>query len=403
MAATMCLKDPGAASQCRHGGDKNDICMWKYLIEKEFRQFFRDPMLPRIVIVFPLLMMLVFPFAANMEVKDINLVVVDSDRTDISAELIEKCTGSGYFRLKAVCDDPREAQEMMDRNAVDAILTIGQGFSRSMATGEDIPVGIKVNTVNGTKGSISSQYLSDCIMLFMRQFSVSGPSVASAQASVPQSASAPVIDAAPKYYYNPYMDYKVFMVPALMVIAVTMVTGFFPALNIVGEKEAGTIEQMNVSPVSKTAFIVCKMIPYWVITFFMLGMCLLIAWLVFGYVCRGSLWGIVLFTVLHIMVTAGLGLLISSYSENAQQAMFIMMFFVLIFMLMSGVFTPVSSMPAWARAITYANPLRYYADAMRAIFLKGSSVAELWYDAAGLLTIGAAVLFWAVRSYRKTS
>lgn len=370
--------------------------MWKYLIEKEFRQFFRDPMLPRIVIVFPLLMMLVFPFAANMEVKNINLVVVDNDRTDISAELIEKCTGSGYFRLKAVCSDPREAQEMMDRNTVDAILTIGQGFSRDMVTGEDFPVGIKVNTVNGTKGSIGSQYLSDCIMLFMKQFAGDG-------SSSPQTTSGPVIDAVPKYYYNPYMDYKVFMVPALMVIAVTMVTGFFPALNIVGEKEAGTIEQMNVSPVSKTAFIVCKMIPYWVITFFMLGMCLLIAWLVFGYVCRGSLWGVVLFTVLHIMVTAGLGLLISSYSENAQQAMFIMMFFVLIFMLMSGVFTPVSSMPAWARAITYANPLRYYADAMRAIFLKGSSVADLWYDAAGLLAIGVTVLFWAVRSYRKTS
>ena len=375
---------------------KKRICMWKYLIEKEFRQFFRDPMLPRIVIVFPLLMMLVFPFAANMEVKNINLVVVDNDRTDISAELIEKCTGSGYFRLKAVCSDPREAQEMMDRNTVDAILTIGQGFSRSIVTGEDFPVGIKVNTVNGTKGSIGSQYLSDCIMLFMKQFAGDG-------SSSPQTTSGPVIDAAPKYYYNPYMDYKVFMVPALMVIAVTMVTGFFPALNIVGEKEAGTIEQMNVSPVSKTAFIVCKMIPYWVITFFMLGMCLLIAWLVFGYVCRGSLWGVVLFTVLHIMVTAGLGLLISSYSENAQQAMFIMMFFVLIFMLMSGVFTPVSSMPAWARAITYANPLRYYADAMRAIFLKGSSVADLWYDAAGLLAIGVTVLFWAVRSYRKTS
>ena len=333
--------------------------MWKYLIEKEFKQFFRDPMLPRIVIVFPIVMMLVFPFAANMEIRNINLVVVDNDRTDLSAELVEKCTESGYFRLKDVCSDPRAAQEMMDKNTVDAILTIENGFSRSVVTGEGLPVGIKVNTVNGTKGSIGSQYLSNCVMMFMQSL--------------------------------------------LIVIAVTMVTGFFPALNIVGEKEAGTIEQMNVSPISKTSFIVCKMIPYWVITFFMLGMCLLIAWLVFGYVCRGSLWGVVLFTVLHIMVTAGLGLLISNYSENAQQAMFIMMFFVLIFMLMSGVFTPVSSMPEWARAITYANPLRYYADAMRAIFLKGSSVADVWYDAAGLLGIGSLALTWAILSYRKTS
>lgn len=353
-------------------------------------------MLPRIVIVFPIVMMLVFPFAANMEVRNINLVVVDNDRTDMSSELIEKCTESGYFRLKKICSDPREAQRMMDRNTVDAILTIGQGFGKSVVTGDGFPVGIKVNTVNGTKGSIGSQYLSNCVMLFMQ--SRAGADVASTA-----GASGAVIDAAPKYYYNPYMDYKVFMVPALIVIAVTMVTGFFPALNIVGEKEAGTIEQLNVSPVSKTAFIVCKMIPYWVITFFMVGMCLLIAWLVFGYVCKGSLWGVFLFTILHIMVTAGLGLLISNYSDNAQQAMFIMMFFVLIFMLMSGVFTPVSSMPEWARVITYANPLRYYADAMRSIFLKGSSIADVWYDAAGLLAIGGLALTWAITSYRKTS
>ena len=370
--------------------------MWKYLIEKEFKQFFRDPMLPRIVIVFPIVMMLVFPFAANMEVRDINLAVVDNDRTDMSSELVEKCTESGYFRLKKICSDPREAQKMMDRNTVDAILTIGEGFGRSMVTGDGFPVGIKVNTVNGTKGSIGSQYLSNCIMLFMQSHS-------DASAVSADSASGAVIEAAPKYYYNPYMDYKVFMVPALIVIAVTMVTGFFPALNIVGEKEAGTIEQMNVSPVNKTAFIVCKMIPYWIITFFMVGMCLLIAWLVFGYVCKGSLWAVFLFTVMHIMVTAGLGLLISNYSDNAQQAMFIMMFFVLIFMLMSGVFTPVSSMPGWARAITYANPLRYYADAMRSVFLKGSSIADVWYDAAGLLAIGSLALTWAIISYRKTS
>ena len=203
--------------------------MWKYLIEKEFKQFFRDPMLPRIVIVFPIVMMLVFPFAANMEVRNINLVVVDNDRTDLSAELVEKCTESGYFRLKEVCSDPRKAQEMMDKNTVDAILTIGQGFSRSIVTGDGFPVGIKVNTVNGTKGSIGSQYLSNCIMLFMQSHSDGG-------SSLQDASSGAVIDAAPKYYYNPYMDYKVFMVPALIVIAVTMVTGFFPALNIVGRR-----------------------------------------------------------------------------------------------------------------------------------------------------------------------
>ena len=368
--------------------------MWKYLLEKEFRQFFRDPMLPKIVIVFPVLMMLVFPFAANMEIKNINLVVVDSNHSVMSRELIEKCTESGYFRIVDICDDPAKAMAMMDRNAADAILTIEQGFSREVVGGGRIPLGVKVNTVNGTKGSIGSQYLTNCIMLFMQTHS---------DVSVQANIQGPRIEATSKFYYNPYLDYKKFMVPALIVIAVTMVTGFFPALNIVGEKQAGTIEQINVTPVKKTAFIICKLIPYWVITYFMIGMCLLIAWLVFGYVCKGSLWSIMLLTLMHITVTAGLGLLVSNYSDNAQQAMFVMMFFVLIFMLMSGIFTPISSMPEWAQCITYANPLRYYADAMRSIFLKGSMLADVWYDVVGLLAIGTVSVTWAILSYKKTN
>ena len=177
----------------------------------------------------------------------------------------------------------------MDRNKADAILTVEQGFSKELSSGEGLPVGIKVNTVNGTKGSIGSQYLMTCVSAF-----------AAAGTGIPDTErKTAVINASPRFCYNIYMDYKAFMVPALMVIAVTMVTGFFPALNIVGEKEAGTIEQMNVSPVSKVAFVVCKLIPYWVIVFFMLGMCLLIAWLVFGFVCRGSLWTLAL-SLVHI-------------------------------------------------------------------------------------------------------
>lgn len=366
--------------------------MWKYLLEKEFKQFFRDPGLPKMAIAFPVLMMLVFPFAVSMEIRNINLVVVDNERSEESEELIEKCTASGYFRLVDICDDPEYAQRLMDMNDADAILTIRQDFSKDLAKGTGSPIGIKVNTVNGTKGSIGAQYLSACISSYVSEYNDSGTASPSGN-----------IEIGEKYYYNPYMDYKVFMVPALIVIAITMVTGFFPALNIVGEKETGTIEQINVSPVSKTAFIVCKLIPYWAVAFFILAACMFIAWLIFGYTCEGSYWTLALFTALQISVTAGLGLLISSHSDNAQQAMFIIWFFMMIFMLMSGIFTPISSMPEWAKAITLFNPLRYYADAMRAVFLKGSSIMDIWYDAVGLLAIGSVVVTWAIFSYRKTN
>ena len=381
--------------------------MWKYLLEKEFKQFFRDPGLPRMALMFPVLMMLVFPFAVSMEIRNINLAVVDSDRSEESSRLLERCTSSGYFRLVAFCGSPEEAMRLMDENKADAIITIASDFSREIGNGSGFPVGIKVNTVNGTRGSIASQYLQNCIMMYLqdRNSREAGSSVQSA-ASAPaaQSVSAgPAIDVSEKYYFNTYLDYKLFMIPALIVIGITMITAFLPTLNIVSEKETGTIEQMNVTPVSKSAFIICKMIPYWAIAFFVLTACLLIAWAVFGYVCRGNVLWLYLYTTFDIIVMAGLGLLISNYSSNAQQAMFVIWFFAVIFMLMSGIFTPIASMPGWAQAITYLNPMRYYADAMRSVYLKGSSPLDIWYDAAGLAAFGAVMVGWAIASYRKSS
>lgn len=370
--------------------------MWKYLIKKEFKQFFRDPGMPRMVMCFPLLIVLVFPFASNMEVKNIRLAVVDGDRSPESTLLLEGCSASGYFRLCELASSPAEAQALMDRGKVDAILTIESGFSRYLgngaATGDPVPLGIKVNTVNGTRGSIGSRYLSACIAGFLASYR--------GGETLLQNASGPEIREA--YAYNQYLDYKLFMIPALIVIAVTMLCGFLPAMNIVSEKEKGTIEQINVSPVPKTAFIVCKMVPYLAVALFMVFSCLLLALLVFGYRSSGSLAAIVVFTLAHILVMASFGLLVSNFSDNTQQAMFVIWFFSMIFMLMSGIFTPIESMPRWAELITYANPLRYFADAMRSIFLKGATLAELWLDLSCLLALGSVCTFFAIKSYRKT-
>lgn len=365
--------------------------MWRYLLEKEFKQFFRDPGLPKMLIAFPLMMMLVFPFAVSMEIKNINLVVVDNSHTATSGRLIDKCVKSGYFRMVDENSTPERAARLMALNDADAILTIYSDFEKEFESGMELPLEIKVNTINGSKGSIGAGYLSTCIRNF----------VAEENSGKIPSAVQKNINANTKFYYNEYMDYKVFMVPALIVIAITMITGFFPALNIVNEKEKGTIEQINVTPIRKSTFIICKLIPYWIVAFFILSSCLLIARLVFGYTCAGSLSTLFLFTALHIMVTAGLGLLISNYSDNAQQAMFITWFFMIVFMLISGIFTPISSMPLWAQAITYINPLRYYADAMRFVFLKGSNFFDIWYDALGLFVIGFVMISLAIRSYKK--
>ncbi|MGN0202046.1 MAG: ABC transporter permease [Candidatus Cryptobacteroides sp.] len=371
--------------------------MWKYLLKKEFKQFFRDPGMPRMVMMFPFLIILVFPFAANMEVRNIKVAMVDNDRSVSSSLLLEKCASSGWFKIEDVCGSDLEAQKLMDRGRVDAVLTVAEGFADYLQNAEEtsspMPVRIRVNTVNGTRGSIGAQYLNACVGGFVAEhLNMSGrQAVLSSGTEIRES-----------FRYNSHLDYKLYMIPALIVIALTMMCGFLPALNIVSEKEKGTIEQINVTPVKPATFVICKMVPYVAVAYFMMFSCLLLAYLVFGYSCRGSYLTIVIFTLAHILVMASFGLLISNYSDNAQQAMFVIWFFSMIFMLMSGIFTPVESMPGWAKVMTYANPLRYFADAMRGVFLKGCTLADVWKDLVCLLGLGAATTTWAVLSYRKT-
>lgn len=367
--------------------------MWKYLLKKEFKQFLRDPGMPRMTLMFPFLIILVFPYAASMEVRNLKLAIVDSDQSDQSGMLMEKCASSGYFDVVDITSSPAEALALMDKGDIDAILSINSGFARHLGkpdSEEDLPVSIKVNTVNGTRGSIGSQYLSQCVSNYV--MSVKGM-------EMPQMSQ---IDIDETYLYNSFQDYKLYMIPALIVIAITMMCGFMPALNIVSEKEKGTIEQMNVTPVSKFAFIACKMVPYFAVAYFMVFSCLLLAKIFFGYGCAGSLIDVSIFTLAHIVIMASFGLLVSNYSDNAQQAMFIIWFFSMIFMLVSGIFTPIASMPEWAKVFAYANPLTYYADAMRGIMLKGSTLADTWRDLVCLVGLGSLTTTWAVLSYHKT-
>lgn len=374
---------------------------FKYLLKKEFRQFLRDPGMPRMVMMFPILIVFVLPFAASMELRNIKLAVIDNDRSSESSLLVEKCVNSGYFILEDICRTPEMTRSMMDNGDIDAILTINSGFAKYMGgvaqQSDPLPVGISVNTVNGTRGSIGSKYLTGCISSFL----VTNGGLAAGPGASGTQVSAPDIDVS--YLFNPYLDYKLFMLPALIVISITMMCGFLPSLNIVGEKEKGTIEQINVTPVRKSTFIICKMVPYVVVAYTILFTCLLLTRLSYGYSCQGSVLLISLFTLAHIVVMASFGLLISNFSDNTQQAMFVIWFFSMVFMLMSGIFTPIESMPKWAERITYANPLRYYADAMRSIYLKGGGLPDTWLDLACLTGIGSVTTLCAITSYKKNS
>jgi ABC-2 type transport system permease protein len=368
--------------------------MFKYLIEKEFRQLKRNPFLPRLIVIFPVMVLLVFPWAADFEMKNINLSVIDSDHSPWSRQLTNEIVSSGYFRLTSTPSAYNEALKLIETDKSDVILEIQKDFEKSLVTSGNAKVLISANTVNGTKGGLSSYYLMGIVNEFAgdKRKELALPA---------EMAVIPTIEIVSQNRFNTNLNYKVFMIPALMVMLLTMLCGFLPAMNIVMEKEAGTIEQINVTPVSRFTFILSKLIPFWIIGLFVITISFGVAFLVYGVFPKGSLGTIYFFAAVYILAVSGLGLVISNYSETIQQAMFVIYFFMMILIVMSGLFTPINSMPHWAQVITWFNPLKYLMQVMRMVFLKGSGLADLQSQFFALA--GFAVFFntWAVWSYRK--
>ncbi len=371
--------------------------MLKFLIEKEFKLIMRNSFIPRMIITMPVMMMLVMPWAANQEVKNVKLSVIDNDHSPYSERLIQKATASGYFKLADVSATNNAAMNSIESRDADIIFEIEDEFEANIINEGAGHVMISANSVNGTKGGLGSSYLSTILGDYSQELREEYGIQTEANVEIPS------FSVMPQYQFNPHLDYKVFMVPALMVMLLTMLCGFLPALNIVGEKESGTIEQMNVTPVSKLMFVLAKLIPYWVIGFVVLSACMGLAALVYGLYPAGSLLTIFLFTTIYILVVSGMGLIISNYSDTMQQAMFVMFFFMMILLLMSGLYTPVASMPAWAQAITTINPLKYFIQVMRLVYLKGSAFGEMMPQF--FILCGFALVFnsWAVFSYQKSN
>ncbi len=357
----------------------------KYLIQKEFLQIRRNAFLPRLIVIFPIMIMCVMPWVMNMEVKNIVVDVVDIDHTVESQRLVRQIAASRYFIFGGQKATYAEAMKDIEKGQADIILEIRNGQYL-----------IAANAVNGTKGSMGSAYLSQIINEELRmknEESFGNPAGNSSFFTLHSSLT----------LYNPHQDYKLYMIPALLAIVMMLMTGFLPTLNIVGEKETGTIEQINVTPVSKWAFILSKLIPYWLIALFVVTVCLLLAWLVYGITSAGPLWLVYVLAMLLALFFSSFGLIISNYSDAMQQAMFVMWFFIVCIMLLSGLFTPTRSMPHWAYLTTYINPMHYFIDAIRTVFIRGGSFGEVAHQVGALLSISLFMATWAVLSYKKNS
>jgi ABC-2 type transport system permease protein len=383
--------------------------MLKYLIEKEFKQIFRNSFLPKIIVGMPLVMMLVLPWAANQSVTGIKLSVVDNDHSTFSEQLIHKITSSGYFQLVDVSPTYDIAMNSIEFGHADIIFEIEPDFEKKLICENVGRVMISANSVNSMKGGIGSGYLTQILNDYSRELTMdNGQWTIDNDAHAHSNSMKPnyqlsIINCQLQYKFNPHLDYKVFMVPAIMVMLLTIIAGFLPALNIVSEKEIGTIEQINVTPITKSTFILAKLIPFWIIGFVVLTLCMTVAALVYGLFPVGNLFTIYLFALIYIFIVSGFGLVVSNYSNTMQQAMFVMFFFIMVFILMSGLFTPIASMPQWAQHITIFNPLKYLMEVMRLVYLKGSAFGEMIPQFFALCTFAITLNTWAVLSYKKLS
>ena len=389
----------------------------RFLLEKEFRQILRNRQLLRTLLIAPLIQLILLPLAADYSVKNISLVVVDNDHSPFSQKLIAKITASGHFRLTGYTASYKEALQMVEQDKADIALQIPIHFERDLVRENTKQVYMAVNAIEGTKANLGSTYLNSIVRDYntdirLRWQSIpttptsSAPTVASTSSTTPivaATTSTPTISTSSSNWYNPYMNFKLYMVPAILVVLITAMTAMQSAFNIVQEKESGTIEQINVTPIKKHIFIIGKMIPFLVLGLILFTLGLLVGWIFYGIIPIGSLLVLYASLLVYLFAMLGLGLLLATYSGTQQQAMSLAFFFINIFNMMSGVFTAIDSMPGWAQAIVATFPPSHFIKIMRMVVLKGSGFADIVYPMAAMAAIGLFLNTWAVLNYRKTT
>jgi len=366
------------------------------ILRKEFRQIFRNPSIIRLIFIMPIMQLIILPNAADYEIKNIRLAVVDHDRSDLSRRMIENIAATGYFRISGWDDNRETALQEVEHDRADIVLEIPAYFERQLVREGEVKLQILVNAINGVKGGLGGAYLNRVIQSYNGNIRLEWVGSASGEMQ-------PKIAADPTFWYNPLMNYKFFMVPGILVLLLTMVGSNMTSMNIVREKEIGTIEQINVSPIKKYQFILGKLIPFWILGLVVMTIGFGIARVLYGIIPLGSYLTIYAFAAVYLLVIMGVGLTLSNFSATQQQSMLVSFFIMMIFVLMSGLYTSVESMPEWAKWISRINPVSYFIEVMRRVVLKGAGFADISRE-FGIIGIYAVLInSFAIYSYRKRS
>lgn len=366
-----------------------------HILRKEFLQVFRNRTMLPVIFVVPIVQLLILVNAATMEMKKIEIDIVDNDLSTTSHKLINKFSGSPFFEIKKVTFSVKEAEKDLLQNDSKMVLNIPAGFENSLFRENESELQLLIDAVNGMSAGLTNAYAQSVISDFNSDI------INERGKNMIVSGTPKTINFDNQFWYNPQLNFKYYMVPGILVILVSIIGMFLTALNIVREKETGTIEQINVTPIKKYQFITGKLLPFWIIALFDLAFGLFIGKLLFNVPMVGSLPLLFFFAGLYLIVVLGLGLLISTMAYSQQQVMFLAFFLMITFILMSGVFTPEESMPQWAQRINVINPFAYFMRVIRMILLKGAGLKEVYKEFVSIFIYGITILSLAVWRYRK--
>ena len=376
----------------------------RFLLRKEFLQIRRDHTMVAQIIMVPIIQLFILSGAATFEVKHASMYVVDADRTELSRGLVQRLSASGRFVLAGSSPSMARANDAMLAHDADLIVRIPTDFERDLVRTGRAQVQLVLDAENGAAAGVTQAYATEILGAYAAEVApttqASPPGVQRGDEGDPMRGQ-PVLQLDTRGWYNPDLDYRAFMIPGILVLLVTIIGTMLTAMNIVREKEIGTLDQLNVTPVSRGTFIAAKLVPLWVIAMLELTLGMVVAKLIFGVPMRGSVPLVFLGGAIYLVATLGIGLWVSTLVETQQQAMFITFFVVMIYLLMSGLFTPVRSMPTWAQWLAQANPVMHGIRMMRAIMLKGAGLTDVYPALLVLASFAAVVLSLAVRQYSK--
>jgi ABC-2 type transport system permease protein len=356
------------------------------------------------VVMVPVVQLLVLSNAATFTIRETPAYVVDLDHTPASRGLLTRLTASGHFRITGASGSTDLGNDALLRDHASLVVVIPKDFEKSLVRDGTAEVLLSVNAEKGSSAGIIQSYASDIMADYSRELGAElrpGVSTVVAPDRAGPLTGVARIEGRVRSWYNPTLNYKHYMVPGILVALVTLIRTLLSAQNIAREKEIGTLEQLNVTPITKGQFITAKLLPFWVLAMADLGIGLIIAWSVFGVPMRGSL--LLLFAVagIYLVVTLGVGLLISGRVETQQQAMFVTFFIMMIYLLMSGLFTPVDSMPHWVQVAAELNPVKHFVSISRAILIKGAGLAEVARPLVILVVFAVGTFWLAVGQYTK--